>query len=97
MGAPLCPMRAGGGPRMPSSLIQGEYMPRGTRYRVKRTARYSPRMATCRPADRITAREEQPRASQNTQARPFSKYVRCRCTKSGATKAQIRRSSVTFL
>lgn len=47
MGAPLCPMRVGAGPSVPSSLMQGEYMPNGTRYRVKRTAKYKLRIATC--------------------------------------------------
>lgn len=31
MGAPLCPMSFGAGPSVPASLMQGEYIPRGTR------------------------------------------------------------------
>lgn len=31
MGAPLCPIRAGAGPRVRLSLIHGEYKPRGRR------------------------------------------------------------------
>lgn len=40
-------MRVGAGPSVPSSLMQGEYMPNGTRYRAKRTAKYKLRIATC--------------------------------------------------
>lgn len=31
IGAPLCPINVGVGPRIPASLMQGEYIPRGTR------------------------------------------------------------------
>lgn len=62
MGAPLCPMRNGAGPSVPSSLMQGEYMPRGTRYKAKRTARYEPRIATCLTA---TQKQQGSRVLQN--------------------------------
>lgn len=45
IGAPLCPIKAGADPRLLLSLMQGEYMPRGTRYSVTRTVIYSTMMA----------------------------------------------------
>ncbi len=41
----LCPIKAGADPRLLLSLMQGEYMPRGTRYSVTRTVIYSTMMA----------------------------------------------------
>lgn len=55
IGAPLCPINAGAGPKLFFSLMQGECMPRGIRYRVIRTAIYSTTMAIRRTStDRDT-------------------------------------------
>lgn len=46
IGAPRCPMRAGFGPSVPISLMQGEYIPRGIKKRKRRIARYGPTIIT---------------------------------------------------
>lgn len=48
MGAPLCPKKSGLGPNLPSSWMQGEWIPNGKTYRHKRIRRKGNPIATCR-------------------------------------------------